>query len=334
MCQRLCRLASTTFVNYSSNHVMIHDLVLETTNSSLKEVTMIEASISCTLPTELWIYIVSMIGSTADLAALCQTSRNFCSISEPYLYQVLTIPSMAGRPAVKRLESLARAVQNPRIANIVKYVSKYLSDCESSDYHGLHTNEDCVCNTLDELLGQILIPLSNLVIIYINCGLHSPSSERHQYLQHLKTTKLEEVVFYCYCYKADSLVPFQIFTSTCMQTVMALHCLKTFSRTTLTTEQVAYAERDTFLPQLTELYCDSKCLGAFASLFRKGTITKLACGVVGVELSNLLAGCPPSRSHLTCTSLVPIIPHIVQDPSPFTISEAWKQCALMPNPSV
>lgn len=161
----------------------------------------------------------------------------------------------------------------PRLANFVESLSievPQYPDCESRGNRDRNHDMNCICSKKDNILEQIIIPLSNLKSLSIVCPL-CDRDRRHSYLQSLKTTRLTDLSIRCFTCQKKSPNILQSFNASCMQTLVSLSYNGFEGR--LSNSHLAIMKNNTYLPKLTTLASSNHRV--FVPLLRRGTITRL-----------------------------------------------------------
>lgn len=264
-------------------------------------------SFNCSpLPVEIWDHIASMVMHKSDQNRLCQTSRTLQSICQPYLYRSIHITSTL---EAGKIQSLAFTLHTPYIADLVTNINVRFDGCE-------YPKMNCRCNRLDELVGQVVVPLRNLQTLVYSCFLCTIGCYgRHEYLQKLETKKLTSLaISHCFCYDPKDSFPLQVISSLCMVNLVSLDwCSMDYD--SLDPIHLALMKGKSYLPHLKEIACCG--FTPFLPHFRKGSITVIRSYQDDSSLFNALLHCPPGPLHLYHEHLDRFLPDVVRNPTPY-----------------
>jgi hypothetical protein len=172
-----------------------------------------------TLPTELWLHIVSFVENRNDLFALCGTSTTLRIIVLPLLFQTVDLFRwQAGDRKQRRIESL----RNPDIALVVTNLQVQLAPLYYCRMRGV----DCrTCTTVDNIMGDALLAMANLESLYISCSLCGGRELRHAYIDKLVAPRLRAFNFDCRCCRDfGAIIETRVLSLASLATVRSFSC--------------------------------------------------------------------------------------------------------------
>lgn len=255
-----------------------------------------------TLPVELWYHIASMVEETADLSRLYRTSRTLQAICQQDLYESIRIYIEAGNQ--RSINSLLRAMQNPRLADLVIYFYVHIAKI---DPHGPE-----VCDRLDKVVGGLVAPMRNLQELACVCKMRCQHFDTHHlYFQRLETKVLKKLYLGGECFHRTTS---KILSTPCMRGITSLILAYKTIRN-LNPEEQALVEDDSFLPCLREL--SSPTFRPFMTHIRKGSLTSIGIHSNTCDLSTAFSNSLPGAMHLVHLGVESLLPSIMNNPSPF-----------------
>jgi hypothetical protein len=185
----------------------------------------------------------------------------------------------------------------------------------------------CICHGFDALLGQVLLSLENLQVLYFSrpsCW-HAKHLQ-YSYLERLPTRQLQQLQFFCPFHLNENTVidiP-RFLTSPCVATVTSL-CLsddfKPIGCDALSTNN--------YLPHLKKLICSN--LELVQVLLPKRTITHLGCPNTDFDqLHTIIQQTPCSLTHLDVSDRDYGVANLISmNPNPYQSLKHFAEFVLM-----
>jgi hypothetical protein len=230
------------------------------------------------------------------LSVLNRTSKYFRAITDPALYGTLRIGLASStcrptrQPMNERMQTvLYRTLQAIRYAEIVTEIRIDFSWCGARRLPPVKRLRRlrCTCSRLDQLLGQALCSLENLVYLCFSCYCcKDPTDSRHLYLQHLKTKKLLELSFDCQCMPPQSNKFFLICAAPCMHNLTCIEWPATGNSAPEPSIRALIKDKECH-PRLKGLsfYTD---IEAVAPLIEKSNLEYLKCSILNDRVQELI----------------------------------------------
>jgi len=172
------------------------------------------------LPTELWLLIISSVERKEDLLTLCCTSKQLRALSLPYAFKVVKL----GHDMTRTYGQLILVHESLRRLDVSSAISDFRIRIWEPKCRQGKGNLCSVCDKQDGLVGETLLALVNLEALEVTCQLcrtnSDTSGKRHSYIQQLRTRRLRTFKFHCrMCFGADLDQREKILASPCLETV-------------------------------------------------------------------------------------------------------------------
>jgi hypothetical protein len=150
-----------------------------------------------TLPNELWLLIASLVENRSDLFPLCSTSTGLRAISRPLFFKTVELFWWQVHDRMqRRVESLG----NPEVALFVTNLHVIL---RALDHCHIRGASQCPrCTTVDNIMGDALLAMTNLESLCLSCSLCGgidSREPRHTYIDKLVAPRLRAFDFDCDC---------------------------------------------------------------------------------------------------------------------------------------
>lgn len=281
------------------------------------------------LPVELWVHILSFVTDRQDILSLCYVARGLYPVAKVSFYTSLNI--QAGKKISRttgrfisryQLRKLHKTIQAPLLADIITEVRVGLTWCQDrfTSAPGPKNRQldalRCSCSQSNTNIGQILLSLPQLHVLYFKCIRCVPSPEGHRYLEQLPTRSLQQLYFQCQCTTPDMEVPFSVSQSQCMATVTTLWWMRLFYPGEFPEPLwKQFTEQRDYFPQVQKIVCDD--LRPMRSVLRRGNITHLDCDDYDENLTKFLPTGTASLHYLRTTRLQSVVLAIQQNQSPY-----------------
>jgi hypothetical protein len=243
------------------------------------------------LPTELWLLIISYIDGISELSTLSRTSKRLQALIERRLYGSLAITTARDRQPASRIKLdtnrqklLLRALLSPRVVNLVTTFQITLPACDRPKGiwpKTLSLGNRCSCNSLDDHLGNALGALPNLQALQIRCSFcHDTADTRHLHLAKLAAKNLQELRLVCWCSRRGQKSQ-RILSSPCLDSVTRLQWVIAGGSIQSTIPISPQHTRD-IIPLVNKLSYD--CNAIFDEIVSHRRITHLGCNTMSADL--------------------------------------------------
>lgn len=257
-----------------------------------------------------------------DLVSICKSARALYQSARVALYKSINTRLegnwSSGHPGVTTLNFARHAMlyQTLRRSEVAHLVTDFRI-CIASKHI---VERECSCDSFDSMLGEALLALENIEVMYFQCHCcERREGQRHQYLETLKTQKIQQLSFYCTCSRDKAEQTRRLLTAPCFQNVTSLALGSLYGRHL---ECADLAAKET-LPKLKKLMC-SNITPMLGSLFAKETVTHFVCDfAIHTSSSDLLHSIvekhPGVLHHLVMTNEMDSNPYLAfRDPTPYS----------------
>jgi hypothetical protein len=222
---------------------------------------------SSRLPTELLYAILYFVYGKAQLYRLCLTSKLLRSVAEPRLYQLYF------KGDVLRFKRFQDLLLHPRFGTIINSLHIIMGPQYGRCKGTSPPEGSCLCDKIDETIGNALSDLLSLEILRLGCflcGVDSP--RRHRWLLTLKTRSLRAFTFNCGCCSIEAV---ELLTAPFMESVTTLDSFHRADRSRRVEEQLGSLSLNrSILPNLRYLHhCGDEI---YNLILRHLPITRLA----------------------------------------------------------
>lgn len=174
------------------------------------------------LPTELLLLILSLVEDVETLLTLYRTSGTLRFLSLPF-FKSMDLDSDLTHRSPFQWVTLYKSLRASPISGIITKFHAKIWKSHSGCWHRVPCT---ACDTLDDIVGELLLSMVNLESLYINCSLcREKANDRHQYLDNLVAPKLQAFAFDCsHCFKNARGWQYKILALPWLSTIQSLSC--------------------------------------------------------------------------------------------------------------